>query len=97
MTTIEKKTGKSRVKSVVIEYYLLRMTREAHTGNTIIRSYNGDGTMWGSRRASEKNNKAERTCRRERNTRLRERSEWDVQLSEKKIYRYTMHARTAQE
>jgi len=33
--------------ALLLDYYLLRKTREEHTGNTIIRRYNGDGTiMW---------------------------------------------------
>ena len=80
----------------LIEYYLLRRTREGHTGNTIIKSYNGDGTMWGSRRTSEEKNKAEPTCGREKNMRLRAKRTGCAIVREK-IYRYTMHARAAQE
>jgi hypothetical protein len=72
----------------MIEYYLLRKTREAHTGNTIIRSYNGDGTMWGPGEQAGKRTKGEQTCGgkdgKKGNITVRERSERDVQLSETK-------------
>jgi hypothetical protein len=54
----------------------LGKTREEHTGNTIIKRYNGDGTiMWGpGERASEKD-KAEQACGGRDGTKKRETSQ----------------------
>jgi len=73
----------------------LKKTREAHTGNTIIKSYNGDGTIiWVQ--ASERENTRPSGKKKENISERAKRTERAI-VREEKIYRYTMHAHTAQE